>query len=109
MDFKKIAKNVEAGHRLLAKLDAFRKNFPISETFRISASDAVKFADEFSMTDDSTYGIAVGKTVVRDDDHLHELLGDDDEIAIEFRHVPPQEDQPAADVYRWLRQCEHQD
>ena len=88
------------------KLDAFRRKFPKSETFYISADDAAQFADEFCMTDDSTYGIAVGRTIVDDDDHLLELLGHQDEIAIEFRFVEPQDGQPAGDVWRWLRRCE---
>jgi len=87
------------------RLNKFRMAFPKSETFYISSGDAARFADEFLMTDDETYGIAVGRTIVENDDHLLKLLGDQDEIAVEFRCVEPQDGQPAADVWRWLRRC----
>jgi len=109
MDIQDISKNIDDLMRSQKAVDAFRLKFPNSETYYISADAAKKFANAFAMTDDHTYGIAVGKTIVDDADHLLDLLGDQDEIAIEFRFIPPQPGQPAEDVCRCLRQCQQQD
>lgn len=86
------------------RIEAFRTQFPHSQSFWLSAEGVRRLVDDFLMTDDQTYAIAVDGRPVNDGDHLLELTSGRDEVAIEFRHVAPHDGQDAAEaVYQWLR------
>jgi hypothetical protein len=91
------------------KLNAFRQQFPFSETFYLNSIGVDEFLSEHSVGDGSTYGIMVGKVIVEDDDHLRGLLNGQDEIAIEFRHVGFAPGGRDEEVYQWLRHAQEGD
>ena len=84
------------------KREALYDQFPSKEKFRIKAEGVSKFLEEYAVSDGKSYGLVVDGEVVEDDDHLLALLGEQDEIIIEFRFIDPEFGGIDEDVYQWL-------
>ena len=86
------------------KRDAFRRNFPIPEDYCVKADGVRAFLQNYPVTDGRKYGIMVSGKIVEDDDHLIELLGDQDDITLEFRHINWEPGEADEEAYQWLLQ-----
>ena len=88
------------------KREALYVKFPEKEKFHIKAKGVSKFLEGYAVSDGKTYGLVVEGEVVEDDDHLLALLGEQDEIIIEFRFIDPEPGGIDDDAYQWLRHAE---
>lgn len=98
--------NLEQGELRRKKRDAFRSRFPMSQTFYLAAKSVAAFIQEHAVTDAKSYGLIAAGEVVEDDDHLLNLLGEQDEISIEFRCAAWEPGGIDEQVYQWLRHAE---
>jgi hypothetical protein len=107
--FAGTANRIEAQKQDRDQIHAFREKFPLSEYFDLTRIGVNEFIGEHGVTDHQTYGIMVDGKITENDDHFLKLAKTQNTIRVEFRHVPPEPEQAAAEVYRWLRQARQED
>lgn len=107
-DLSKAMLNLEQNDLRRKKRDVFRSRFPMSQTFYLAAKSIAEFIREHAVTDTKSYGLIAAGEVVEDDDHLLNLLGEQDEISIEFRCIAWEPGGIDEQVYQWLRHAEQQ-
>jgi hypothetical protein len=101
-DVIKFAETLDLNEEYSKKIDAFRNMFSASNYFRIRADVVREFLQEHTVADGRKYGIIVGGKIVEGEEHLIELLGDHDEITLEFWHAGWEPGDTDEDAYQWL-------
>ncbi len=101
-DVAGILKIIDQNRDADQRRDKFRSKFPLSTNFRVRAEGVREFFHNYLVSDDQKYGIIVGGEAVKDGEHLIELLGNQDEIILEFRHIDWEPGDADEDVYLWL-------
>jgi hypothetical protein len=105
-DLAKVMIDLDRIEAIRKKREEIYARFPYSKQFRIKVEGVAAFLQDHAVTDGKSFGLVVDGQVVENDDHLLALLGDRDEITIEFRCVAWEPGGADEEVCRWLEHAE---